>query len=72
MTKQSTISTLSDLELDAIGGGGGDHGRGHGHGYGYGRGDRNDVNVDISGDNNKTAVLTDVQVSKGGTININF
>jgi hypothetical protein len=68
MTKQSTISTLSDLELDAIGGGGGDHGRGHG----YGRGDRNDVNVDISGDNNKTAVLTDVQVSKGGTININF
>jgi hypothetical protein len=68
MAKQSTISTLSDLELDAIGGGGGDHGRGHG----YGRGDRNDVNVDISGDNNKTAVLTDVQVSKGGTININF
>jgi hypothetical protein len=68
MTKQSTISTLSDLELDAIGGGHGDHGRGHG----YGRGDRNDVNVDISGDNNKTAVLTDVQVSKGGTININF
>jgi hypothetical protein len=70
MTKQSTISTLSDLELDAIGGGHGGHGNGNGHGYG--RGDRNDVNVDISGDNNKTAVLTDVQVSKGGTININF
>jgi hypothetical protein len=68
MTKQSTISTLSDLELDAIGGGGGDHGRGHG----YGRGDRNDVNVDISGDNNKTAVLTDVKVSGNGTLEINF
>jgi hypothetical protein len=68
MTKQSTISTLSDLELDAIGGGGGDHGRGHG----YGRGDRNDVNVDISGDKNKTAVLTDVKVSGNGTLTINF
>jgi hypothetical protein len=70
MTKQSTISTLSDLELDAIGGGHGGHGNGNGHGYG--RGDRNDVNVDISGDKNKTAVLTDVKVSGNGTLTINF
>jgi hypothetical protein len=45
MAKQSTISTLSDLELDAIGGG---HGKG-GHAYGHAKQDNRQTVGDVSG-----------------------
>jgi hypothetical protein len=73
MSKLSTITLLSDAELDAISGG---HGNGHGHGHGHGNdnsqnANNNTSNVTVSGDKNDVAVLTGVNV-KNGSISISF
>jgi hypothetical protein len=74
MSKLSTITLLSDAELDAISGG---HGNGHGHGHGHGNdnsqnANNNTSNVTVSGDKNDVAVLTGVNVKGNGSISITF